>query len=199
MDFRQNEDLTERAESGQDPSQPISGSSQALRCAMCVRWCTSLRVLHSRGKGVPAVNHPWIQMSGSLWCGLGVVTRLSRELTHHIMSDPYQPSKSHASLNERPTRRLFPGLCIPSLTHTCNHMCVHRKYCGSLSKPVVSGGSSIWITQRAGNLTWRWGWDDSYKKIRNTTTLQSGWDIWNSNMTFFIFNSGNRCVGTIGH
>lgn len=31
-----NEDLTERAESRQDPSQPISGSSQALRCAMCV-------------------------------------------------------------------------------------------------------------------------------------------------------------------
>lgn len=65
-------------------------------------------------KGAPAVNHPWIQMSSLLWCGQGVVTRLSRELTRHIMSDPYQPSKSHTGLNERPTRR-----------HTHNPLCVH--------------------------------------------------------------------------
>lgn len=50
-------------------------------------------------------NHPWIQMRCLVRCGYEFVTRLGRELTHHIMSDPYQCSKIHTSLSERPKTR----------------------------------------------------------------------------------------------
>jgi len=44
---------------------------------------------------------------------LGFVTRLSRELTHHIMSDPYHPCKIHTSLSERPNAHRY-TLCLLS-------------------------------------------------------------------------------------
>lgn len=49
-------------------------------------------------KGAADVNRPWIPMSDSLRFGQGAVTRLSGELTRHIMSDAYRPGKSHPPL-----------------------------------------------------------------------------------------------------
>lgn len=62
-------------------------------------------------KGAPVVNRPWIPMSKSLQFGHGAVTRLSSELTRHIMSDAYRPGKSHPPLmKSQHTRARSPHL-----------------------------------------------------------------------------------------
>jgi len=83
---------------------------RALRCTMCVCVClcvcvcvcvcTSLHLLYFRErikKGAPAVKttreYRWAACCEvALGYGGG-----AKELTHHIVSDPYQPGKSHTS------------------------------------------------------------------------------------------------------
>lgn len=89
---------------------PIS-DGQSI-CKMCVGrfvcfHSSPFTYRNSEGGRGRVANHPWIPMRCSVWCGYEFVTRLPKELTRHIMSDPYRHGKIHTILSERPKRRVI--------------------------------------------------------------------------------------------